>query len=78
MLPQRGLTSGARSVPGIRTCKAWAAEVEVMNLTSAPLGLPRKMLFCMLGLIDITKGARIDGEEKSSQDKALGNSTLRG
>lgn len=35
-----------------------------------------KMIFCMLGLVDITKGDRIDEKGKKSQNGALGNSTL--
>lgn len=37
-----------------------------------------KMIFWMLGLVDITKGDRIDEKEKKSQNGALGNSMLRG
>uniref|UniRef100_A0A9L0RMZ8 Membrane associated ring-CH-type finger 2 n=1 Tax=Equus caballus TaxID=9796 RepID=A0A9L0RMZ8_HORSE len=38
--PQRGLTSGARSTPGIRTCEPRAAEREHANLTIVPPGQP--------------------------------------
>ena len=40
MLSQHGLTSSARSAPGIRTCKPWATKVEGVNLTTMPLGQP--------------------------------------
>uniref|UniRef100_A0A9L0RYP5 1-acylglycerol-3-phosphate O-acyltransferase n=1 Tax=Equus caballus TaxID=9796 RepID=A0A9L0RYP5_HORSE len=40
MTPQRGLMSGARSVPRIRTSKTRAAEAESENLTSQPWGRP--------------------------------------
>ena len=41
-LPQHGLISGAMSAPGIRTGEPGAAEVERVNLTTVPLGRPRK------------------------------------
>lgn len=37
-----------------------------------------KKIFCMLGLVNITKGERIDGGEKRSQDGSLDNSTAGG
>ena len=40
MLPQCGLTSGAMSVPGIRTCEPQAVKAERTNLTATPLGQP--------------------------------------
>ena len=45
MLPQHGLTCGARSAPGIQTQEPWAAKVEGVNLTTMPLGGPYFMLF---------------------------------
>ena len=45
MLPQHGLTNGARSAPRIRTCKPRATEVECSNLTTTPLGQPPLILF---------------------------------
>ena len=49
-LPQRGLISGARSAPGIRTCEPQAAEVERGDFTATPLGQP---LFDELLLVGI-------------------------
>ena len=42
MLPQRGLTSHARS---LQTCKPQAAEVEHANLTTMPPGQPPIIIF---------------------------------
>ena len=46
MLPQHGLTRGARSTPRIQTCEPWAAKVESMNLTTTP---PAWSLIHLLG-----------------------------
>ena len=43
MPPLCGLTSGARSVPGIQTCEPWAAKVEDTNLTTTSPGWPGLM-----------------------------------
>ena len=43
--PQSGLTSSARSTPGIHTCKPRTAEVEPTNLTTTPLGWPLVLSF---------------------------------
>ncbi|XP_046538622.1 uncharacterized protein LOC124250600 [Equus quagga] len=42
---QSGLTSSARSTPGIHTCKPRTAEVEPTNLTTTPLGWPLVLSF---------------------------------
>ena len=44
-LPQHGLTSKARSTPGIRTSEPQAAEAELANLTAAPPGRPLRQTF---------------------------------
>ena len=44
MSSQHELMSSARSAPGIRTRKPWAAEVESVHLTIMPPGQPHKIL----------------------------------
>ena len=39
------LDSGARSAPGMQTCKPWAATVKHMKLTTMPHGQPEFDLF---------------------------------
>ena len=41
--PQRGLTSDARSTPGIRNCEPWATKAERVNLTTIPPGRPQEL-----------------------------------
>ena len=40
MPPQHGLTSVARSTPGIQSCESQATAVESVNLTTVQLGQP--------------------------------------
>ena len=48
MPTQCGLTSGARSMPAIRSCKPWVAEAEHGNLTTTPPDWP--LIFDFWGL----------------------------
>ena len=43
-LPQHGLLTGAMSTPGSRTSEPRAAEVEHVNLTAVPPGLPLNII----------------------------------
>ena len=47
-LPQHGVPRGAMSAPWIRTGERRAAEAELANLTTAPLGQP--LNYCQIAL----------------------------
>ena len=72
MLPQHGLTSGARSARRIQTCESWAAqaaEAVCANLTTTPLGQPHHLIFNMRLEVKLRKDYLWELELQSQREK---------